>query len=103
MADINEENQGVNEDLGQTEMDQQQQSSSEGNNANQDDSDEGKSDAAQANAARHAAGEERRTSALRYADRNRSSTTRSNEASDRLDTGSGGLGAGGGHSAGEIM
>jgi hypothetical protein len=59
-------------------------------------------DANESRAAKHAANEGGGTAATSYSDRNRSDSTRSNEASDRNDTNTGGLGAGGGNSAGEI-
>ena len=70
-------------------------------NANQDDNDEA-TDENQASASKHAIDGDK-TSASTYTDKNRSNTTRANEATDKNDSGSGGLGAGGGHSAGEKM
>lgn len=105
MSDTN--NKQGNDNLGQTEIDQQLQSHQSTSSHEQQDnplthsSDEA-DDANQSNAARNAVDDGDNDSSVNYRDRNRSTSTRANEASDRLDTGSGGLGAGGGHSAGEI-
>lgn len=107
MSQTNQNNPGqVNDDLGNSEMDQQLQSSQSSDTSEQADnplthsSDD--DDANESNAARNAADGGDHDAANTYRDRNRGTSTRANEASDRLDSGSGGLGSGGGHSAGEI-
>jgi hypothetical protein len=110
MSENTNYNKGDNANLGSTEEDQQLtshdktiESEQADNPLTNADSDDETTDANEANAARNTVNSGSHDSALNYADRNRSNTTRANEATSRTDTNTGGLGAGGGNSAGEIM
>jgi hypothetical protein len=104
MTDTNKQGRDVNKDLGQTEMDQQEASSKINNVNDQDDNPltHADNESAEATAARQASDSVDNSSATRYADRNRGTAGRANEATDRNDTNTGGMGAGGGNSAGQI-
>ncbi len=111
MSDHNNHNESMeNSNLGDAEEDQQLSSSDQANENEQDDNplthaDTGAetSEANEASAAKNAVYSGSHDSALKYIDRNRSTSTRANEATSGTDTNTCGLGAGGGNSAGEIM
>ena len=108
MSNTYNDNPGENENLGSAEEEQQLGSSQEGNYSDQDDnpmthaSEDENTDANEANAARNTVNSGSHNLATSYTDRNKSTTSRANEATSRNDTNTGGLGSGGGNSAGEI-